>query len=215
VRTALRVEALEERGDTVAVRTREARAHYDHVICAVSAHNAAALLSAFDALAATAAMLQRLRYQPIYSIYLQFEDAVRLPAPMLGLQGVAQWVFDREAICGQRGSIGAVISAEGPHQNVGQDVLAAQVHRQIERELGPLPPLAWHRVIAEKRATFECAVDTERPSTRTPLRNVHLAGDYTAGDFPATLEAAVRSGIAAANQVLEAARVGNSAVPLR
>ena len=32
----------------------------------------------------------------------------------------------------------------------------------------------------------------------TPLANFHLAGDYTASDYPATLEAAVRSGIARA-----------------
>ena len=99
--------------------------------------------------------------------------------------------------------VAAVISAEGAHEDLTQDALAREVHGQLERELGPLPPLAWHRVIAEKRATFECTVGLERPSTRTPLANVHLAGDYTDSDYPATLEAAVRSGIAAARQVLD------------
>jgi hydroxysqualene dehydroxylase len=57
-------------------------------------------------------------------------------------------------------------------------------------------------VIGERSATFECSVGVERPSTRTPLSNFHLAGDYTGSDYPATpLEAAVRSGIAAAEQV--------------
>ena len=55
-------------------------------------------------------------------------------------------------------------------------------------------------MIAEKRATFECTVDLQRPPTSTPLPNLHLAGDYTASDYPATIEAAVRSGIAAARQ---------------
>jgi uncharacterized protein with NAD-binding domain and iron-sulfur cluster len=96
-----------------------------------------------------------------------------------------------------------VISGKGAHQGMTQEELARKVYGELDAEFGPLPPLAWHRVIAEKRATFECAVGVKRPSTRTPLAQVHLAGDYTASDYPATLEAAVRSGMAAAAQVLE------------
>ena len=38
-----------------------------------------------------------------------------------------------------------------------------------------------------------------RPANATAVPGLVLAGDYTASDYPATLEAAVRSGIAAAN----------------
>lgn len=195
------VESLRSDGDSVVVRSRGEERRHPHAICAVSPHRAAGLLSGLPQTHDLTAALGRFRYQPIYSVYLQFAGAVRLPFPMLGLEGIAQWVFDREAICGQRGLLGVVISAEGPHQHMTQDDLASAVQRQIVAELGPFPPLAWHRVIAEKRATFECAVGLKRPSTRTPLPNVHLAGDYTESDYPATLESAVRSGIAAAGQV--------------
>jgi uncharacterized protein with NAD-binding domain and iron-sulfur cluster len=60
----------------------------------------------------------------------------------------------------------------------------------------------WWRVIAEKRATFACTVDVKRPAQRTPLPGLLLAGDYTAGDYPGTLESAVRSGLACARAVL-------------
>ena len=66
-------------------------------------------------------------------------------------------------------------------------------------------------MIAEKRATIECSVGVERPHVATPLDNVHLAGDYTHSDYPATLETAVRSGIAAAERVL--ARVPSATRP--
>ena len=203
--TGAAVDSIETRTEGVVVRTRGGEAAYDHAICAVSPHRAAAILSGLPGLGATISALERFRYQPIHSVYLQFSQPVRLPARMLGLEGVAQWAFDREALCGQRGLVGAVISAEGAHEGMPQDALAHAVHEQLEREVGPLPPLSWQRVIAEKRATFECTVDLERPSTRTPLSNVHLAGDYTASDYPATIEAAVRSGIAAARQVIDAA----------
>jgi uncharacterized protein with NAD-binding domain and iron-sulfur cluster len=39
----------------------------------------------------------------------------------------------------------------------------------------------------------------------TPLRNLLLAGDYVASNYPATLETAVRSGVAAARSILETA----------
>ena len=73
---------------------------------------------------------------------------------------------------------------------------------ELRQHFGPLPPLAWHRVIAEKRATFACTAGLERPSARTALEAFHLAGDYVESDYPATLEGAVRSGISAARAVL-------------
>lgn len=202
VHTGRTVDALQAQDARVTVRTRDGEAAYDHAICAVSPHRAATLLSDLPQMAQTIAMLESFRYQPIHSVYLQFTQPVRLPAPMLGFEGTAQWLFDRDAICAQSGLVAAVISASGPHEDLTQDALAHRVHEELDREFGPLPPLAWHRVIAEKRATFECSVGLERPSSRTALTHVHLAGDYTASGYPATLEAAVRSGIAAAHQVL-------------
>jgi squalene-associated FAD-dependent desaturase len=184
------------------VCTRSETQRFDHVICAVGPHRLARLVSPLPQLADVVACVERFRYQPIYSIYLQLEGHVKLPAPMLGLSGTAQWLFDREALCGQRGLIGAVVSGEGAHENMPQEALAHEVCEQIRNEVGPLPPLLWHRVIAEKRATFECSVGIERPHVATPLDTVHLAGDYTHSDYPATLETAVRSGIAAARRVL-------------
>ncbi len=206
VLTSHTVDALRTQSQGIAVTSRGVERRHTHAICAVSPHRAAGLLSGIPAMNDTIAKLGRFRYQPIYSVYLQFAQAVRLPFPMLGLDGIAQWVFDREAACGQTGLLGAVISAQGPHQRMTQDALAQAVRQQIAATFGPLPPLSWHRVIAEKRATFECSVGLERPSTRTPLPHLHLAGDYTESDYPATLEAAVRSGIAAAAQVSDAQR---------
>jgi predicted NAD/FAD-binding protein len=190
-------------GDDLIIDANAGKFRYADVICAVAPYRAAALLRALPELSVLNGALERFQYQPIYSIYFQFAQSVRPPAPMLAIGDGAYWVFDREAICGQRGLLAAVISAEGPHQHMTHEALAQQIHHEIATELGPLPPLAWHRVIAEKRATFECSAGLERPATATPVTNMHLAGDYTAGDYPATLEAAVRSGIAAARAVMQ------------
>jgi squalene-associated FAD-dependent desaturase len=196
------IDALTAEGGDVLLQTRSGTHRHAHAICAVSPHRAAALLRDLPSLAHVVKLLERFRYQPIYSLYLQFATQVRLPTPMLAIGESVHWLFDREAICGQRGLLAAVISAEGAHEHMTHDDLAKLVMDEIAAELGPLPRLAWHRVIAEKRATFECSAGLERPPTRTAMSNVHLAGDYTAGDYPATLESAVRSGIAAARQIL-------------
>jgi squalene-associated FAD-dependent desaturase len=175
---------------------------FDRVICAVAPHRAGALLAGIEAMAPVCVQIDALEYEPIHSVWLQFDGPVRLPSPMIGLaDSPAQWLFDREAICGQRGLIGAVISASEEHIGEAQDALAQHVVADMTRHFGTLPPLKWHRIIAEKRATFSCRPSMQRPLMQTPHPALLLAGDYVDGDYPATLEGAVRSGIAAAQQI--------------
>jgi monoamine oxidase len=42
----------------------------------------------------------------------------------------------------------------------------------------------------------------QRPSTATTHPGLWLAGDYTASDYPATIEGAVRSGVKVAADIL-------------
>ncbi len=138
-------------------------------------------------------------YQPIYTCYLQYPKQVKLRFPMLGFaHGIVQWAFDRGALTGEKGRIACVISAQGDHQQLGQDELAQACHRELVAALGAMPEPEWSQVIAEKRATITCSPGLARPSQSTSITGVFLAGDYTDPDYPPTLEAAVRSGIRAA-----------------
>jgi uncharacterized protein with NAD-binding domain and iron-sulfur cluster len=95
-----------------------------------------------------------------------------------------------------------VISAEGIHQELSQEDLAQHVIAELRDEFGIAELPKWHKVIAEKRATFCCSPKLRRPSQHTPLPQLLLAGDYTAGDYPATLEGAVISGVKCAEALL-------------
>ncbi|MGE5824056.1 MAG: hydroxysqualene dehydroxylase HpnE [Bacteroidota bacterium] len=140
-----------------------------------------------------------LTYQPIYTCYLQYPERVRLPRPMLGLdEGLVQWAFDRGALLGERGLFACVISAEGVHEDMTHAELAAACHRELARALAGLPQPAWSSVIAEKRATVACEAGRARIAQATRWPQVFLAGDYTDPEYPPTLEAAVRSGLRAA-----------------
>ncbi|MCP1572992.1 squalene-associated FAD-dependent desaturase [Herbaspirillum rubrisubalbicans] len=151
-------------------------------------------------------LLQALRHEPITTCYLQYPDSVRLPAPFLALaddaprQAWGQFVFDRGQLGGPAGCLAVVVSAAGQAIAEGHAALAAGITRQLATDFA-LPALATpqsRRVITEKRATFACTPGLQRPDNAAMPAGLALAGDYVAGDYPATLEGAVRSGLAAA-----------------
>ena len=177
---------------------------FTHAILAVAPHRAGALLAHYAELAPMVRMIDRFQYQPIYSVYLQYAPETRLPFRMGGLEArYSQWLFDRGRLCGQEGLIGVVISASGAHQGLTQDDLSKAVHAELVENFPGLGAPRWHRVIAEKRATFSCTPGLSRPENATAVTGLYLAGDYTASDYPATIESAVRSGVRAANLVVQ------------
>jgi squalene-associated FAD-dependent desaturase len=196
--------AIRREATGLVVETRQGTQHFDQVISAVPPQRLAALTAELPELAAAVAQVGRFGYQPIYTAFLQYPAGTRLPYPMLGLHGGAtQWVFDHGQLRDEPGLICAVISAAGPHQALSHDELAHQVDSELRAAFPTLASPQWHKVIAEKRATFSCIPGLERPTQATPLSNFFLAGDYTAGDYPATLEGAVRSGVKCAQLILD------------
>jgi len=166
---------------------------YDAVIVAVGPHQLKSLLPQ---------LVLEQTYQPIYTCYLQYPETVQLPFPMLGLaDGLVQWVFDRGALLGERGRLACVISAQGDHQQMTLEEVAERCHRELRQVMDDLPDPGWSRVIAEKRATITSVVAAQKVPTE--IDGVLLAGDYTDPSYPPTLEAAVRSGVRAAQLALK------------
>ena len=196
-----RIRSVVAKNNRFAVATDAGEETFDAVIMAIGPHQ-------FDSvtLPPTCNVVMPFRYEPIVTIYLKFDQRVRLPYPMFGqVDGLAQWFFDRRQLSVANahqddGLIAAVISASGAHDALSQDELAARVRDELTRHLGPLPAPAWHKVVTERFATFSCTpqVQANRPANVTATPGLLLAGDYTAGDYPATIEGAVRSGICAA-----------------
>jgi len=198
VLTSARVTKLQPHATGVSVCQNGVDQSFSRVIIAVGPQQ-------IDVLGCEGLSSPAFRYQPIYTVYLQYPVDVTIPYAMTGrTQGLTQWFFDRAQLstAGQAGGlVAAVISAQGDHENLDHTELAARIHGELITLAGPLPAPLWHKVIAEKFATFSCTPGLVRPATTTGVRHCFLAGDYVAGDYPATLESAVRSGILAAEQV--------------
>ena len=200
IRQGCRIAALEHDGDRVAALSgpdgRVPLGAEDRIVLAVPPPVATALL-------------------PELAVPDSFESIVNLhyrtdltspvadigTARFVGLvHSLAEWVFLKDGV------MSVTISAANRFDQLDPDALTASIWADIVAALG-LPPgerMPPARLVREKRATFEAtpAAARRRPSARTSVANVTLAGDWTATGLPATIEGAIRSGRTAADLIL-------------
>ncbi len=221
VRTGVRVRCIAHRGGGVGLDVSAGAEAFGDVVVAVGPHQLADALgidTARDPVwQATLAQVKAFTWESITSVYLGVAGPVRFALPVLRLDDLpGQWAFDRtgalggRAVRGARSLVAVVISAGGPHDALDHATLAAQVEAQLSRLAPDLPAVLWSRVFAERRATYACTPSLPRPGHGRIAPRFYLAGDYTDTEFPATLEAACRSGVAAAR-----ALIADRGIPLR
>ena len=104
-----------------------------------------------------------------------------------------QWLFRRPDRAGWR--IGAVVISDSAAAiERSREALARDASRQLSDALA-LPPADVYAVFHEKRATIAAVHDRPRLAAEVPGHpGIVLAGDYRYHAYPATLEAALRSG---------------------
>ncbi|KAB8038605.1 hydroxysqualene dehydroxylase HpnE [Janthinobacterium aquaticum] len=213
VRLGAKVDALAARADNRwQLQAGDEAELFDGVVLATAPASAASLLRPLPVEPDLLARLDAFEYEAISTCYLQYQPALRLDLPFYALVDVpqaghwGQFVFDRGQLDGQQaGLLAVVISAAGAATEQGHAALAQAIATQLAQVLqqpGLAQPL-WTQVITEKRATFACTPELARPGNASGLAGLVLAGDYTAledsaSHYPATIEAAVRSGAEAA-----------------
>jgi predicted NAD/FAD-dependent oxidoreductase len=166
---------------------------YEQVVIATPPTEAARLLEESGVPAAGWLQVTRaLAFEPIATVYVT--GGPRLPLPMLmlacGPGAPAQFVFDRGQLGGPDGVLAFVASASPSDREA------------VEREvLLQAAALGWRvqalQTVVEKRATFACTPGLLRPPMAI-AQGLWACGDYVDGPYPATLEGAVRAGIAVA-----------------
>ncbi|MEY3510301.1 MAG: hypothetical protein RI914_900 [Pseudomonadota bacterium] len=174
----------------------------DRVIWASSAAVATKAMQALPEIDARAwaAQASALQHTAIATVYTH-SPAATLEAPMLALRpghgpNRAQFVFDRGQLSPHEPRMAGVwawvVSAcEGERESITAAVMAQA------QALWPAAGLTHLQTVVDKRAAYACRPGTHKP-TQAITDGVWAAGDYTEGPYPSTLEAATRSGVAAA-----------------
>ena len=147
---------------------------------------------------------------PIVNVHMQWDRPVMRRDFVAVLDPDAQFIFHRSQIHGWETPPHWIsVSLSGAHDLVGlpQQAIIERVERAVRRALRRTSgaKLLATRVVKEAEATFrpKPGMNAHRVRPRTSIRNLVLAGAWTATGWPATMESAVRSGRAAAQALLE------------
>jgi squalene-associated FAD-dependent desaturase len=186
--------------------TREGALQANSVILAGSFTQAQELLSPFN----LGLQFDKFVAAPITTVHLWFDREVTDLDHAALLDTRIQWMFAKSRIRGwpaERGSyLELVISASWPELEVPRDRILASALGEAEQFFPRIreAKLLKSSVLKEARATFSVTPDLDRlrPAQRTSLPGLYLAGDWTATEWPSTMEGAVRSGRLAAGEVV-------------
>ena len=212
ISTHAQVELIEfEKGDAARVKLRDGtRLSAASIICAVPSHQLARLLPASLRAERFFGPIVELRSSPIICVHAWFDREITNSA-FVGFIGTStQWLFNKRRIFeihGERhpGYLSFVISGARKLMDRSNEELLDLVMHDLKAMIPSSSEARLVRalVLKEKHATMAPAPDTFRlrPTTRTPIRNLFLAGDWVQTGLPATIESAVISGRGAAAAV--------------
>ena len=147
---------------------------------------------------------------PITTIHLWYDrDVMGLDHAVL-LDTRIQWMFAKSRIrrwpAERGGYLELVISASWPELKMSREQILSSALQEIEMFFPAVKQakLLKSGVLKEARATFSVVpgLDAFRPNQATQWPGLYLAGDWTATEWPSTMEGAVRSGRLAAGALM-------------
>jgi zeta-carotene desaturase len=211
LRSSITAIGLKQNGVGVLSNTGEQQ--FDYVVLAAPFQNVASLLPADAVAEGLKQKLAHFEASSITGIHLWFDREITpLPHAVL-LDRTIQWMFHKSKIHEKRDSdhrgsyVELVVSASKSLVQKSRE----EILELATRELAEFFPTVSQAkvvkaaVIKEVYATYSIVpgLNQFRPAAKTAWTRVFLAGDWTATDWPATMEGAVRSGYLAAEALTE------------
>lgn len=162
---------------------------------------------------AIVSQIAQFSHAPIAAVHLWFDREITELEHASMLDTTIQWLFNKSKLQPQRHA------QQGHYLELVISVLRSVIPMQRQelidlalRELALFFPIAREAkllkaaVTKEVRATFSIRpqLDEIRPTAQSPWQNIFFAGDWTATDWPATMEGAARSGYLAAEAISQA-----------
>jgi zeta-carotene desaturase len=207
------VTSISPQRDGIKISSSDVEGEFDFAVLAAPFQTAASLLPADPLAAALKAGLEHFEPAPITGIHLWFDrEITALPHAVL-LDRTIQWMFQKSKFQeeryreGQGSYMELVVSASKTLVQKSRE----EILDLAQRELAEFFPnvkeatVVKAAVIKEVYATYSIlpGLDRYRPEAETLWPRLFLAGDWTATEWPATMEGAVRSGYLAAEALTE------------
>ena len=203
IRTCARVQRIHTDGQRARSLVTDSgeQSEFDHYVCAVPPWSLAEM--GVDAQGG-----EDLIWRSVVSAHVFFEG----PAPAFDQVCVVgepfQWVFNKtnDFRCDATYIQAVASAAEGIVRLSNRELFELAMRSAVKAEPRLRDTKPSRAIICRNsRATFStgAACEALRPPSKTPVRNLFLAGDWTDTRWPATIEGAVRSGEAAAGSVIE------------
>ncbi len=156
--------------------------------------------------------LKEFKYSPIISAFFWFDKPILDEKFLAVIGSKTQWIFDRKKILideyqSNNESITVTISNAESIANLSNAEISSMIYEELKilLQINENTKLLHSRVIKEMMATISITPDIEkiRPNTKTSIKNLYLAGDWTNTKLPATIEGACQSGIEASKKIIE------------
>jgi len=155
------------------------------------------------------AKMEHFTHSPFISILLWFDRQITDLDHAWLLDSTIQWFFHKSRIRGyspEQGSyVELVIAGSRTELPMTREQILTPALAELDRFFPDVAraTLLKSGILKEARATFSVTpgLDAFRPSQRTDHPGLYLAGDWTATDWPSTMEGAARSGRLAAGEV--------------
>jgi squalene-associated FAD-dependent desaturase len=180
----------------------------DAVILAANLRDTRRLLGGLGSDSAAIVDPARFVAAPITTIHLWYDREVTDLDHAVLLDTRIQWMFAKSRIRrweAVRGSyLELVISASWPEIEMAREEILASALREVEVFFPRVKTAALVKsaVLKEARATFSVTpgLDAFRPAQATAYPGLYVAGDWTATEWPSTMEGAIRGGRLAAGE---------------
>lgn len=198
------------------VRTQNASYGADAVVLALPFEQVQRLVPALPDVSGVAtlkAQLDQFVHSPISTLQLWFDREITDLDHAVLLDTTIQWMFHKSRIRGLAPEKGSYLELTISASKEQLQMERGEILESALRELALFFPkvkeakLIKSGILKEARATFSVlpGLDAVRPKNESPWPGIFLAGDWTATDWPSTMEGAVRSGYLAAEAVTRAA----------
>ncbi len=212
VRLRQGVTRIDPAESVVTIRSESGPQQFDYAVIAAPYHGLASLLPNDAAGDELRRRLEHFHSSPITAIHLWFDREVTpLPHAAL-LDRTIQWMYQKSKLQDREKKSGSYVELVVSASKLLVEKSREEIIELAMREFTEFFPavknakLLKAAVTKEVHATFSVTpgLDEHRPGPQTGWLRIFLAGDWTATEWPATMEGAARSGYSAAEALTAA-----------